>query len=209
MSTIKELIFEKLRQSPDGATTSEITLYCLQNGAIFNADNIEKSVSGQLSRIAPYYKRISNYYIWSLYPLENKYKNYEENEMNMNNIVDDVLINEHNYDKIENIIEQEIIDNVNVLGATGYLNLFYKIICTIQNNDSLPHNILVDAILYDSNNVPISVINGGSDSLFPSLHVGKPVKILPSEILRFEMEEKDMYLSKLVSKFKIVIKNAN
>lgn len=48
---IADLIRQKLLMCPQGAFTSEITLYCLQNGAVFNTSNISKSVSGQLSKM--------------------------------------------------------------------------------------------------------------------------------------------------------------
>ena len=68
MPTIASLIRQKLQNSPNGATTQEIATYCLMNGAKFNSQDINKSVSAQLSKMNIYHIDIGGYYVWSLYP---------------------------------------------------------------------------------------------------------------------------------------------
>ena len=68
MPTIASLIRQKLQNSPNGATTQEIATYCLMNGARFNSQDINKSVSAQLSKMNIYHIDIGGYYVWSLYP---------------------------------------------------------------------------------------------------------------------------------------------
>lgn len=68
MPTITSLIRQKLYNSPNGATTQEIAAYCVRNGAVFKTQNIQKSVSGQLSKMNLYYYDVGGYYVWSIYP---------------------------------------------------------------------------------------------------------------------------------------------
>jgi len=68
MPTIASLIRQKLKNSPNGATTQKIATYCLFNGAKFNSQDINKSVSAQLSKMNIYHIDIGGYYVWSLYP---------------------------------------------------------------------------------------------------------------------------------------------
>lgn len=48
---IASLIRQYLRKHPDGAFTKSVALFCQMNGANFNTYDIEKSVSGQLSKM--------------------------------------------------------------------------------------------------------------------------------------------------------------
>ena len=66
---IADLIREKLRMSPEGAFTSEIATYCIQRGANFNTTNINKTVSGQLSKM-----RAAGYVTYEVYGREYKWR---------------------------------------------------------------------------------------------------------------------------------------
>lgn len=68
--TIADLIRIFLSSKPDGALTSQVALYCLESGAVFQTLDNDKTVSGQLSKMRQRgevgFRRAGRSYIWYL-----------------------------------------------------------------------------------------------------------------------------------------------
>lgn len=67
---IADCIRECLRNNPSGALTNQVAIWCLQKGCCFNTPNVNKTVSGQLSKMmsrGEVYARPGpgNQYIWT------------------------------------------------------------------------------------------------------------------------------------------------
>ncbi len=55
------------------------------------------------------------------------------------------------------------ISKIKILGSVSDNSYFYKINCTLKNEDTLDNNVYVEATLYDKNKNPINIINSSTN----------------------------------------------
>ncbi|HHV73022.1 MAG TPA: hypothetical protein GXX38_10530 [Clostridia bacterium] len=188
--TIADLIREKLSMCPEGAFTSEIALYCLQNGAQFNTMDIKKSVSGQLSKMreAGYvtYEVYGREYRWRLV----RFRNYNsEPQIKWNEEYD--LVNSVN-SEIEDRKDDSTVDfsenSINEQKTNSKLEI-------LGRTNSIPHRVIVKSIFFDENKIPISVVESYSK------------KIDPGEIERFDLTEYKDHVIEKIRSYDLVVKH--